>query len=154
MMNIAWRKTLRHSWKGSNETWLTEFTADQKYLGYFVLLHTRIKLKVVTLGCMTTYKRWLKCSFGCVLSDWVFPPILWHVSPVFQAPSDKASTFQCELDISNAHAMFQLQFVFEACPQANRTISTENKKAHSPTMWYFVSAQIFMKSKTWFVCKG
>lgn len=57
-----------------------------------------------------------------------FSPILWHVNPVFQAPSDKVSAFQSELDTSNAHAMFQLWFMFEACPQANRTISTENKK--------------------------
>jgi len=43
-----------------------------------------------------------------------FSPILWHESPVFQAPSDKVSAFQNELDTSNAHAMFQLWIVFEA----------------------------------------
>lgn len=57
-----------------------------------------------------------------------FSPILWHVNPVFQAPSDKVSAFQSELDTSNAHVMFQLSFVFEACLQANRSINTENKK--------------------------
>lgn len=57
-----------------------------------------------------------------------FPPMLWPVSLVFQAPSDRVSAFQSELDTSNAHDMFQLWLVFEACPQANRTISTESKK--------------------------
>lgn len=57
-----------------------------------------------------------------------FSPMLWPVSLVFQPPSDRVSAFQSELDTSNAHDMFQLWFVFEACPQASRTITTENKK--------------------------
>lgn len=57
-----------------------------------------------------------------------FSPMLWPVSLVFQPPSDRVSAFQSELDTSNAHDMFQLWFVFEACPQAKRTISRENKK--------------------------
>lgn len=113
-----------------NETWLTELKADQKYLVFFSVFF-----------CFAQKWSW-KYYFRIYdniqkmikMDNWVcfiwftFLPMLWPVSLVFQLPSYRVSAFQSELDISNAHDMFQLWFVFEACPQANRTISTENKK--------------------------
>lgn len=123
-----------------NETWLTEFKADQKYLGFCFFSFASQKNEAENSYFRihdNTQQRIKMDSWVCFI--WfTFSPMLWPVSLVFQPPSDRVSAFQSELDTSNAHDMFQLWFVFEACPQANRTASTENKKnpkAHSPSRW-------------------
>lgn len=101
-----------------------------KILGIFLFSFASYKNEVENsyFGMYDNIQKIIKMdSWVCFI--WLtFSPILWHVSPVFQAPLDKVFVFQSELDTSNAYAMFQLWFVFDACPQANRTISTKNKK--------------------------
>lgn len=113
-----------------NETWLTEFKADQKSLGFFMVSFASYKNEVENsyFGLYDNIQKMIEMDSWVCFIWFTFPPMLWPVSLVFQAPSDRVSAFQSELDTSNAHDMFQLWLVFEACPQANRTTSTENKK--------------------------
>lgn len=142
MMNTAQRKTQRHSWK-INETWLTEFKADQNYLAFFCFVlfsfaSHKNEVENSLFGIYDNIQKLIKMDTWVCFIWFTFPPMLWPVSLVFQPPSERVSAFQRELDTSNAHDMFQLWFVFEACPQANKTASIENKKnpkGHSPGRW-------------------
>lgn len=126
-------------------------------------VHSWSKAARVVLFSFASYKNEVENSYFEVCDDiqkmiktdsWVcfiwltVSPFLWHASLVFQAPSDKSSAFHTELDTWNAHAVFQLWFVFEAYPQANRTISTENKKTgkHIP--------QVDDKHMVFCLCEG